>query len=225
MEAHHQELHLDKTELLFVEKASPILDLSINTDRSVGPVIVTAVNLGGTLDDSLFFTANSAATTTSGGVPHTLSQVLLKALVILHLDHCYTLLASQQVCANCPLQLLQRSAAQPIFNLPKFNLCSTRLPSGQLQAYKPHLHPTQTKNSSGQTASCYHHVALKHNRAVCLHDEIHVHDDHRILVPFGVVSLRLNAHIARRFGQMLNKNKYKLDSMGCGRLVWMVFIL
>lgn len=85
------------------------------------------------LDDQLSFAANNSATTCSSSficrkirrVPPFLTQEAVKVLVqafdISHLDDCIYLLAGVPACAIQPLQIIQKAATQPVFNLPKFS--------------------------------------------------------------------------------------------------------
>ena len=45
---------------------------------------------------------------------------IVQALVILCVDHCSSLLTGLLACAICPLQLIQNTAGQLVFNLPTF---------------------------------------------------------------------------------------------------------
>ena len=53
--------------------------------------------------------------------PHTLTQLLIQAMVISQLDYCNSLLTSLPACVIQPLQLIQNAAAHLVFNLPKFS--------------------------------------------------------------------------------------------------------
>ena len=84
-----------------------------------------------TLDEQLSLGANIAVTSLlqlhdlehqeDKFVPHPKGlQVLLQDIVILNLNYCNTLLPGLPACAIHPLQLIQRLAALPVFNQPKF---------------------------------------------------------------------------------------------------------
>ena len=66
MSAHHLKLNLNKTELLFLLGMARLLqDLSITVDNSTVCPYLSAKNLGGTLDNTLSFSANIKAVTRS----------------------------------------------------------------------------------------------------------------------------------------------------------------
>ena len=113
-----------------------------------------------------------AVTTKDVSVSHTEGQVILvKPLAILHLDCCNSLLAGLPACAIQPLQLIQKTAVQLVFNLPKFlhtmlllptlhltggcwnpiQVTGTCLPCCELQ--RPILHP-----GHGQTIHPFHYA-------------------------------------------------------------------
>ena len=148
MSAHHLQLNLDKTELLFLQgKECPTLDLTITIGPSVVSPTQTARPLGVTLDNNLSFTANIAATTRCCRftlynirrirplLTQKATQLLVQALIISRLDCCNSLLAGLPACAIRPLQLIQNAAARLVFNLPTFSHMSSPLKSGQHKAY------------------------------------------------------------------------------------------
>jgi hypothetical protein len=100
--------NLDKTELLFLSgKACLLQDLSIMDDNSTVSPSQIAKNLGVTLDNTLSFSANIKAVTRSCRfmlynirrvqpyLTQEVSQVLIQALFISHLDYCNSLLGRQ----------------------------------------------------------------------------------------------------------------------------------
>ena len=132
MKAHHLQLNLSKIELL-VFPAKPTIHHSIciqTESLSLAPSKV-ARNLGVMIDDQLTFKHHVASVAwlcrfallniikIRPYLTQHATQLLVKAMVISHLDYCNALLTGLPACAVKPLQMVQNAAAHLVFNQPK----------------------------------------------------------------------------------------------------------
>lgn len=127
--AHHLKVNPDKTELHIIPRRSSLFkDLTITVDNTGVSSSSTANNLGVTLGDLLSFSANIAAGTHSWRsllynirriwplLTAQAAQAMSRPLLILHLDHCNSLLAEHHQTYSAESEL-RRSSGLPFLKI------------------------------------------------------------------------------------------------------------